>query len=89
MGLLASGLWRPDTMQADREPSATATGPVLNQVAALARFEDTQPESGKVIIPQKIISFTRFGGIHDTLRKPIHFVTNPKNADSTEAPRKQ
>jgi hypothetical protein len=61
----------------------------LNQIAALARFEDTQPKSGKVIIPQKIICFARFGGIDDTLCKPTHFVTNPKNADSMEAPRKQ
>jgi hypothetical protein len=76
-------------MQANGEPAAPATGPVLNQVAALARFEDTQPESGKVIIPQKIIRFARFSGIYDALCKPTHFVTNPKNADSTEAPRKQ
>ena len=76
-------------MQADGEPAAPATGPILDEIAALARFEDAQAESREVIIPQKIIRFTRFGGIDDTLCKPTHFVTNPKNADSAEAPRKQ
>jgi hypothetical protein len=76
-------------MQADGEAAAPATGPVLNQVAALARFEHPQPESGEVIIPQKIIRFARFRGINNTLCKPTHSATNPKNTDSTEAPRKQ
>jgi hypothetical protein len=42
-------------MQADGEPAAPATGPILDEIAALARFEDAQAESREVIIPQKII----------------------------------
>ncbi len=77
------------TMQADGEPAAPATSSVLDQVTALARFEHAQPKSGEVVITQKIIRFARFGSVDDTLCKPTHFVTNPKNTDSTEAPRKQ
>jgi hypothetical protein len=74
----APGFFRsPDAVQTDGVAARAACSAVSNDVASFPRREDTQPETGQLLVPNEIVCGTDFSGTDSSFGQLCHARASP------------
>ena len=74
-GFLSGELWRPYAMKTDGVATRASGRAVLNEVAALTRYEHAQAKPGQFVVPDDIVPALRLGGLDNALGELSHGIS--------------